>query len=185
MPEIATASGAKTYDVTTQGANPRSITLTNTNHMLGEDGVVGGKTGTLMESGACLVVLRYQGDNMIIGVVLGSDIDFDENQVQLADTDHRFSDMTSILTDMDQQFRWVQPGDQDFPGLSQELAVWDVRLGDDSAIVLPQADAGSLRYLLQLGPPAQQDSPVGSLLIYSGDQMVAEKQVVQGGAAQS
>jgi D-alanyl-D-alanine carboxypeptidase len=182
VPEVATASGAATYEFTSQGANPRVISLTNTNKMLGQDGVVAGKTGTLMESLACLVVVRYQGDNMIVGVLLGSDIEFDADQIQLADTDHRFEDMSAILTDMDQQFRWVQPGDQDFPGLTQELAVWDVRLGDDSAVVLPAADSSSLRYLLQLGPPAQPDAPVGSLLIFSGNQVVAEKSVVQGGA---
>jgi len=183
VPEVATASGAKTYEFTSQGANPRVFTLANTNKMLGEDGVVVGKTGTLSESLACLVVLRYQGDNMIVGVLLGSDIDFDENQIQLENTDHRFDDMRKILTDMDHQFRWVQPSDKDFPGLMQELAVWDVRLGDDSAVVLPAANSSALRYLLQLGPPVQPDTPVGSLLIFSGDQMVAEKPVVQDGAA--
>jgi D-alanyl-D-alanine carboxypeptidase len=185
VPEVAKASGTETYEFTSQGANPRVFTLTNTNKLLGEDGVVAGKTGTLMESLACLVIMRHEGDNMIIGVVLGSDIEFDVNQIQIAETDHRFSDMSTILADMEQQYRWVQPGDQDFPGLTEELAVWDVRLGDNSAIVLPAANAASLRYLLQLGPPAQPDSPVGSLLIYSGDRMVGEKQVVQGGAPQS
>lgn len=185
VPEVATASGAQTYEFTSQGANPRVFTLTNTNKLLGEDGVIAGKTGTLMESLACLVIMRQEGDNMIIGVALGSDIEFDADQIQIPETDHRFSDMSTVLTDMAQQYRWVQPGDQDFPGLTQELAVWDVRLGDDSAIVLPTANATSLRYLLQLGPPAQPDSPVGSLLIFSGEQMVGEKQVVQGGAPQS
>lgn len=151
--------------------------------MLGEDGVIAGKTGTLMESLACLVIMRQEGDNMIIGVVLGSDIEFDADQVQIAETDHRFSDMSTILTDMTAQFRWVQPGDTDLPGLSQELAVWNVKLGDSHAIVLPAANAGSLRYLLQLGPPAQPDTPVGSLLIFSGDRVVAEKQVVQAGTS--
>lgn len=183
VPEIATASGAKTYEFTSQGANPRVFTLTNTNKLLGEDGVVAGKTGTLMESLACLVVMRYEGDNMIIGVVLGSDIDFDDQQIQIPETDHRFEDMSAILADMSEQFRWVQPGDQSFPGLTEELAVWDVRLSDDNAIVLPAEHANSLRYLLQLGPPAQPDMPVGSLLIFSGEQVVAEKAVVQGGAA--
>ncbi|HET9662035.1 MAG TPA: serine hydrolase [Thermomicrobiales bacterium] len=183
VPEVATASGAKTYEFTSQGANPRVFTLANTNKLLGEDGVVAGKTGTLMESLACLVIVRYQGDNMIVGVLLGSDIDFGEDQIQIPETDHRFDDMGAILTDMDKQFRWVQPGDRDFPGLTQELAVWDVRLGDDNAVVLPAANSSSLRYLLQLGPPAQPDAPVGSLLIFSGDRMVAEKPVVQGGAA--
>lgn len=185
VPQIATASGAKTYEFTSQGANPRVFTLTNTNKMLGDDGVVAGKTGTLMESLACLVIMRYQGDNMIVGVVLGSDIDFDDQQVQIPETDHRFEDMSTILVDMDQQFRWVQPGDQDFPGLTQELAVWDVRLGDDNAIVLPAANSDALRYLLQLGPPAQPDAPVGSLLIFSGEDVVAEKPVVQGAVAQT
>lgn len=185
VPEVAKASGTENYEFTSQGANLRVFTLTNTNKLLGEDGVVAGKTGTLMESLACLVIMRHEGDNMIIGVVLGSEIEFDANQIQIPETDHRFSDMSTILADMEQQYRWVQPGDQDFPGLTEELAVWDVRLGDNSAIVLPAANAASLRYLLQLGPPAQPDSPVGSLLIYSGDRMVGEKQVVQGGAPQS
>lgn len=183
VPEIATASGAATYTFDTQGANPREMTITNTNKMLGENGVIAGKTGTLMESLACLVIMRKEGDNMVIGVVLGSDIDFDADQVQIAETDHRFSDMTTILNDMGQAFRWVQPGDDSFPGLTQELAVWNVKLGDTHAIVLPAANAGSLRYLLQLGPPVQPDTPVGSLLIFSGDQVVAEKQVVQAGAS--
>jgi D-alanyl-D-alanine carboxypeptidase (penicillin-binding protein 5/6) len=181
IPQIAEPSSAATYEFTSQGTNPRVFTLTNTNKMLGEDGVIGGKTGTLMESGACLVVVRNEGGNMIVGVVLGSDIEFGEDQVQIAETDQRFNDMHTILTAMDQDFRWVQPGDEDFPGLTQELAVWNVRLGDDHAVVLPAETAQSLRYLLQLGPPAQPDAPVGNLLIFNGDHVVAEKQVVQAG----
>ena len=183
FPQVVAASSAKTYEFTSQGANPRVFTLINTNKMLGEDGVVGGKTGTLMESLACLVVLRNQGDNMVIGVVLGSDIEFGEDQVQLEDTDHRFDDMHTILSAMDQDYRWVQPSDEDFPGLTQELEVWNVRLDDAGAIVLPANSFDSLRYLLQLGPPAQPDTPVGTLLFFSGDQVVAEKQVVQAGSS--
>jgi D-alanyl-D-alanine carboxypeptidase len=184
VPQIAQASSAATFEFTSQGANPRVFTLQNTNKMLGQDGVIGGKTGTLMESGACLVVrLDQGGGNMVIGVVLGSDIDFDENQVQIAETDQRFNDMSTIIGSMAQDFRWVQPGDADFPGLTQELAVWDVRLGEEYALVLPTATAESLRYLLQLGPPAQPDSPVGTLLFFSGDQVVAERQVLQAGTA--
>ena len=184
MPEIAQASSSPTYEFTTQGANPRSLLLTNTNKILGQDGVIGGKTGTLMESGACLVVLLEQGGgNMVIGVVLGSEIDFDESQIQIPETDHRFEDMSTIIGAMTQDFRWVQPGDADFPGLSQELAVWNVRLGDEHALVLPSANAGALRYLLQLGPPAQPDAPVGNVLFFNGDQVVAERQVLQAGTA--
>ena len=77
----------------------------------------------------------------------------------------------------------MQPGDEDFPGLTQELAVWNVRLDDAGAIVLPSSNSNALRYLLQLGPPAQPDTPVGTLLFFSGDQVVAEKQVVQAGSS--
>lgn len=179
VPMVTQASSSATYEFTSQGANPRVFTLENTNKMLGEQGVVAGKTGTLMESLACLVVLRQEGSNSVIGVVLGSAIDFDENQIQIPETDHRFDDMRAILTAMDQDYRWVQPGDQEFPGLSQELAVWDVRLADTSAIVLPSNEVTSLGYLLQLGPPAQPDAPVGTLLIFSDDHVVAEKPVLQ------
>jgi hypothetical protein len=129
------------------------------------------------------VLLDQGGGNMVIGVVLGSEIEFDADQVQIAETDQRFNDMSAIVGAMTQDFRWVQPGDADFPGLSQELAVWNVRLGDEHALVLPTANAESLRYLLQLGPPAQPDTPVGKLLIFSGDRIVAERQVVQAGSA--
>ena len=184
VPQIAQASSVATYEFTSQGANPRVFTLQNTNKMLGQDGVIGGKTGTLMESGACLVVLLDQGGgNMVIGVVLGSDIDFGEDQVQLPETDQRFNDMSSIISAMTQDFRWVQPGDADFPGLTQELTVWNVRLGDDHALVLPTGNTESLRYLLQLGPPAQPEEPVGTLLFFSGDHIVAERQVLQSGTA--
>jgi len=183
VPLVAQASSTATWEFTSEGANPRVFTLQNTNKMLGEDGVIAGKTGTLMESLACLVILRHEGPNTIIGVVLGSAIDFDEYQVQIPETDHRFDDMRTILGAMEQDFRWVQPSDDAFPGLNQELAVWDVQLGDDSAIVLTADHAASLRYLLQLGPPAEPNTPVGALLIFSGNDVVAEKQVVQAGNA--
>jgi D-alanyl-D-alanine carboxypeptidase len=183
VPQIAQASSAATYEFTTQGPNPRVVTLQNTNKMLGQDGVIAGKTGTLMESGACLVVLLEQSGNQVIAVVLGSEIEFDANQIQMPETDQRFNDMSALIGEMTERFRWVQPGDADFPGLTQELAVWDVRLGDDHAIVLPAESAGSLRYLLQLGPPAQPDAQVGTLLIFSGNQIVAERPVLQAGTA--
>ncbi|MEZ4529866.1 MAG: hypothetical protein R2855_02445 [Thermomicrobiales bacterium] len=146
--------------------------------------MIGGKTGTLMESGACLVVLLDEGNgNMVIGVVLGSDIEFDEDQVQIAETDMRFDDMSTVIGAMNESYRWVQPGDAAFPGLTQELAVWNVRLGDDHAIVLPSASADSLRYLLQLGPPAEPDAPVGTVLFFSGDTVVATRPVLQAGTA--
>ncbi len=182
IPIVEQASSTGTYEFTAQGANPRVFTLENTNKMLGQDGVIAGKTGTLTQSLACLVILRHEGPNRIIGVVLGSAIDFDEYQVQIPETDHRFDDMRTILGAMDHDFRWVQPSDASFPGLDQELAVWDVQLGDDAAIVLNADHAASLRYLLQLGPPAQPNTPVGTLLIFSGDDVVAEKQVVQAGS---
>ncbi|MCA9859514.1 MAG: D-alanyl-D-alanine carboxypeptidase [Thermomicrobiales bacterium] len=182
VPVIAQASSVPTYEFTTQGANPRSLLLTNTNKMLGQDGVIGGKTGTLMESGACLVVIRKEAENnLIVGVVLGSQIEFGEDQIQIPETDQRFNDMSMLLSGMSTEFRWIQPGDQDLPGLSQELAVWDVQLGDDHAVVLPREGVQSLRYLLQLGPPAEPNAPVGTLLIFSGERVIAEKQVVQSG----
>lgn len=184
VPQVAQAAGSPTYTFMTQGANPRELTLTNTNKMLGQDGVIGGKTGTLMESGACLVVLLDEGNgNMVIGVVLDSDIEFDQDQVQIAETDQRFNDMSAIIGSMHEHFRWALPGDAEFPGLTQELAVWGVRLSDDHAIVLEAANTQPLRYLLQLGPPAQPDTPVGTVLFFSGDLVVAERQVLQAGTA--
>ena len=101
VPQIRAASSAATYEFTSQGANPRVFTLQNTNKLLGQDGVIAGKTGTLMQAGACLVVLLEEGGgNAVIGVVLGSDIEFGEDQIQLPETDQRFNDMSKIINAM-------------------------------------------------------------------------------------
>ncbi|MEZ4531786.1 MAG: hypothetical protein R2855_12290 [Thermomicrobiales bacterium] len=42
---------------------------------------------------------------------------------------------------------------------------------------------GSLRYLLQLGPPAEPDAPVSTVLFFSGITVVATRPVLQAGTA--
>ncbi|MEZ4531787.1 MAG: hypothetical protein R2855_12295 [Thermomicrobiales bacterium] len=118
VPQIAQASSVPTYTLTTQRReSPRNDAHQHKQDLSGQDGVIGGKTGTLMESGACLVVLLDEGNgNMVIGVVLGSDIEFDEDQVQIAETDMRFDDMSTVIGAMNESYRWVQPGDAAFPG---------------------------------------------------------------------
>jgi D-alanyl-D-alanine carboxypeptidase len=180
-PRVSEISGVSEMEITSVGPAPRSFLLQNTNQMLGEYGVKGGKTGTLSESGACLVVSKTgPADNSIIGVVLGSEIQFDENDIQIPESDRRYDDMRTLLASLDVDYRWIAPlQDGALPGLKEELNVWDVELRDTQAVVLPADQAAGIRYLLQLGPPAEPEAEVGSLLIYSGDQVVDREPVFQ------
>jgi D-alanyl-D-alanine carboxypeptidase (penicillin-binding protein 5/6) len=178
---VSEISAVREIEITSVGPAPRSFLLQNTNQMLGENGVDGGKTGTLSESGACLVVSKTgPANNLIIGVVMGSDIQFDENDIQMPETDRRYDDMRTLLASLDVDYRWIDPSqDGALPGLAEELDVWDVQLKDAGAVVLPADQAAAVRYLLQLGPPAEPDTEVGSLLLYSSDQVIDRKPVFQ------
>jgi D-alanyl-D-alanine carboxypeptidase len=180
-PRVSEISGVSEMEITSVGPAPRSFLLQNTNQMLGEYGVKGGKTGTLSESEACLVVSKTgPADNSVIGVVLGSEIQFDENDIQIPESDRRYDDMRTLLASLDVDYRWIAPlQDGALPGLKEELNVWDVELRDTQAVVLPADQAAGIRYLLQLGPPAEPEAEVGSLLIYSGDQVVDREPVFQ------
>jgi serine-type D-Ala-D-Ala carboxypeptidase (penicillin-binding protein 5/6) len=74
-----------------QAEMPRIGTITNTNELLGDDGVIGIKTGTTEEAGSCLLfAARYTDkdgqEKTIVGVVMGS-----------TDRASRFSDSRMLL----------------------------------------------------------------------------------------
>jgi len=85
-----------------QAQIPDTGIITNTNQLLGVDGVIGIKTGTTDEAGSCLLfAARYaagDGQNVtIVGVIMG-------------DTDHTslFSDSRNLLTSAKQGFGLVE-----------------------------------------------------------------------------
>jgi len=171
------------FVVTYEGANPREATIETTVTMKkdGVEGVIGGKTGTTPESGACLVLeTQESGGNRIITVLLGSEISFDENGFRDDSTDQRYADVTKILDQMNRDYQWIDVSKNDaVPGLQEELSVWLVDLDNKDSIVVPNAGRDSVSYLLQLGPETEPGSQVGRVLFFIDAEQVAERAVVQ------
>lgn len=171
------------FVVTYDGPNAREATIETTVTMKkdGVEGVLGGKTGTTPESGACLVLeTQESGGNRIITVLLGSAINFDENGFRDDTSDQRYADMTKILDQMAQDYQWIDVSKNDaIPGLQEELSVWLVDLDNKDSIVVPSAGRESVSYLLQLGPESEPGSEVGRVLFFIDAEQVAERAVVQ------
>jgi D-alanyl-D-alanine carboxypeptidase (penicillin-binding protein 5/6) len=171
------------YIVNYQGPNAREATIETTVTMKkeGAEDVIGGKTGTTPEAGACLVLeTQERGGNRVITVLLGSAIEFYDDGTRNDASDRRFDDMRAILDQMESDYRWVDiSSDKEMPGLNTELTVWQVALEDDDSIVVPRHNDDSISYLLQLGPEAAPDSEVGRVLFFVGADQVAERSVVQ------
>ncbi len=112
-----------------------------TNLLLGQLGVVGGKTGTTDAAGACVVLAREMngGTNMVITSVLGSDVEYDENSIIVDGSDKRWDDTRAIFSAMDEQYAWLVPGsDGTFPGLPDEMAVWQVDFEGEAIVPYPR-----------------------------------------------
>ncbi|GIW03910.1 MAG: hypothetical protein KatS3mg059_0530 [Thermomicrobiales bacterium] len=163
------------------GTPPHEYQLRTTNRLLGEAGIHGVKTGSLPQAGACLVLAKYvHGRNRVIVVVLGSEFAYDADGMIDPDSDLRWADARTILDALERDFRWLSPADpNDLPGLTDELAAWQVTLKDESAIVIPASQADAFRYRLKLGPEGLPDQPVGSLLFFLGTTQIAERPLFQ------
>ncbi len=163
------------------GTPPHEYALRTTNQLLGEEGIHGVKTGSLPQAGACLVAAKYMhGRNRVIVVILGSEFAYNENGMIDPESDLRWTDAHAIFEALERDFRWLSPADpNDLPGLSDELAAWQVTLKDQSAIVIPASQAGAFRYRLKLGPEGVPDQPIGSLLFFLGTTQIAERPLFQ------
>ncbi len=72
-PELAAIVAMREAEVRVGGPNARVLTLSNTNQLLGQLGVIGIKTGTTPEAGQCLVAAWRTEDNRVyLAVLLGS-----------------------------------------------------------------------------------------------------------------
>lgn len=171
------------YVVNYQGPNARELTIETTVAMKkeGVSGVVGGKTGTTPEAGACLVLeTQERGGNRVITVLLGSDIEFTPEGAQSDGTDRRYDDARAILDKMDKDYQWIDISrEQDIPGLQEEMSVWQVALDNDDSIVVPRKEDAAFSYLLQLGPESEPNAEVGRVLFFVDAEQVAERPVVQ------
>jgi D-alanyl-D-alanine carboxypeptidase (penicillin-binding protein 5/6) len=177
-PAIAGSVDKSSLQVFIDGPNPRDVTLQNTNQLLG-DTIHGVKTGSTDEAGACVsLASTVHGTNQVITVVLGSDLQYDEQG--FITVDKRWDDANAILAAVNSDLAWLDPANPDeVPGLSDELAAWQVKLDDDSAIVVQRSDRRKITYSLQIGPAAAQNSQVGNVLFFIGSEKVAEKPVFQ------
>ena len=172
-----------TYVVNYQGPNAREATIETSVAMKreGAEGVIGGKTGTTPEAGACLVLqTQERGGNRIITVLLGSAIEFNADGTRNDETDRRYDDARAVLAAMENDYRWVDvSSEDDVPGLLTEMSVWQVGLENDDSIVVPRKDGAAISYLLQLGPEAEPEAEVGRVLFFLDAEQVAERTVIQ------
>jgi serine-type D-Ala-D-Ala carboxypeptidase (penicillin-binding protein 5/6) len=168
-------------EIVSVAPSPISYGLQNTNQLLAEEGFSGVKTGTISQSGACLVASKTgPSGSPIIGVVFGSFIEFDQNGIQIPETDRRYDDMRRLFSQADQDYRWVEVAEaEQMPGLTDELAVWDVQLNNTDPLILPADLATDLRYRLHLQPPGEPGAQVGLVQFYAGSTVVAERPVIQ------
>lgn len=172
------------YSITSLVGEPYAGTTTN--ELLGQDGVVGIKTGSTEGAGASVVLARSVngGQNIIVMAVLGSTLEYDAASKFKADD--RYTDAKTIFADMDTRFTWTsldQTGDT-FPGMKEELAVWGVELKDPPVMPLDIRSEDKPSYQLVLLPPTDGGKQAGSILLFAGDSQVGSVPVYQlGGAA--
>jgi D-alanyl-D-alanine carboxypeptidase len=158
--------------LTSIGPEQRPYEEPGTNQLLGQRGVVGIKTGSTPEAGACLIGARSVNDgrNTVITVVLGSDLAYDANDI--ITTDGRWGDTEAIFNAMDDTFRWVAPAAEGvFPGLDEQMSVWGVSMQEPPAIPVPNDPTYAIRYQLVLVPP-DGEKATGRVLLYYGEDEV-------------
>jgi D-alanyl-D-alanine carboxypeptidase len=172
-------------EITSIGPEARVYPLKNTNLFLPEsaseyatEGVVGLKSGSTSTAGACLVLAkRERGGNLIISVVLGSELAYDETG--LIAVDERWNDMRSILTAIDQSFAWLNPeSSNDVPGLMDEMAAWQVSLEDDSGLLVSSDQKTQVSYRIELKPEGPSESEAGRVLFFAGPDQIGERPLI-------
>jgi len=164
--------------LTSRGEDATELSVTTTNKLLGvNDQVIGVKTGSTELAGGCLVIATTEGENVIVTVILGSDLEYGGDTGYLVD--ERWNDIDTVLRGIDQNYDWIALDDLDvLGGLQDELAAWEVELESTGSIAVPVSQ-GDLRYRLELGPPAAAEAEVGHVLFFAGSTVVAELPVYQ------
>jgi len=182
-PLLSEIVGTYQKTVTTLDESATELGLTNTNKLLpdaegGSPTVIGVKTGSDVEAGGCLVIAEKQGDNTVITVILGSDLEYGTAEEGYK-VDARWDDIAAVQTAMAQDYAWRSLTNvSDIEGLSAELSAWGVALDDSNEIVAPTND-GEFHYRLELGPEGDPNSQVGHVLFFAGSTVVADLPVFQ------
>lgn len=171
------------YDVLTEGRESRVLPTSNSNKLLQEDAaVVGVKTGSTPDAGACLVAARTYGEgNRVVAVVLGSTGVYGDEGTLVEDG--RWDDMTALFAGLDEDYVWVSPAEPEtLPGLAEEMAVWGVELGAGPSLPVPVGKDADLRYRLVLGPEADPGDEVGAARVFAGEAELGELPLYQAAA---
>lgn len=161
------------YQFTSAGSERRTYSSDTTNDLLGQLGVTGGKTGSTEEAGGCVVLARQVngGSNTVITAVLGADLAY-QDSVIVEGSDERWNDARTIFGAMDEQFAWVTPGAEGtFPGLAEEMAVWQVQFNDPPTIPYPSTGATASYQLVLRGEP-EADAEGGAVRLYYDQEQV-------------
>lgn len=172
------------YQFYSVGPEQRLYAKETTNERLGQNGVIGIKTGTTEQAGGNVVLAREVngGSNVVIIVVIGATHSYVTGDPNTPDA--RWTDADTIMGTMDTQFAWTAPNsDGVLPGLNEELAVWDVQLNNPPAIPSPSVDGATLGYQLQIGPETESGQQAGTLHLYFGQTHVGSLPLVRAGAA--
>lgn len=164
---LAAIAGEPAYSFYSTGTSPRQYQGETTNKLLGQQGVIGGKTGSTPTAGGC-VVLASEVDNgsVVITAVLGSDLTYNATDGMI-DEDVRWDDASAILEAMGSQFAWTAPGSEGtFPGLADEMAAWEMEFKDPPAVPYPREDDSLATFQLMMGPPVDPGKQGGVVVLY-------------------
>jgi hypothetical protein len=122
--------------------------------------------------------------NRVVVVVLGSTPPVYDPTTGDKLEDQRFDDARAILAKMDVDYGWVTASDPGtVAGLDEALAAWDVAVKRGPSLVVPADLTGELTFRLRLGPPAEPEAEVGSVLFFAGSVMVGERVLIQASAS--
>jgi D-alanyl-D-alanine carboxypeptidase (penicillin-binding protein 5/6) len=152
-----------------QATLPVAGVVYNTNSLLGEDGIVGLKTGWTEEAGACFMfAVRWQVEHrpvLILGVVLGQDT--------LADA---FRATHSLIPVAEQNLSLVRIGSKG-DSVARVVSAWGgssaAVLGEDAEFVVMPGIQVETSIELADGTTVKEGSEVGSLRVSAGDQQIA------------
>ena len=170
------------YQGTSSGPEKRPYTSPTTNKLLGQFGVIGGKTGTTEEAGSCVVLAReVEGGNVVIISVVGANIEYTPEGMQVEESDTRWDDASAVIAQMDETITWIAPPDETaFPGLEDEMNVWQVETKEQAAVPLRVGDDKSL-YQLVLGAPVSAGEAAGKVDLFYGEIQLGSFPVYQAG----
>jgi len=149
------------YSFYSVGPEKRHYAANTTDRLLGQMGVIGAKTGTTGAAGACVVAAREMnnGANLVITAVLGADVTY-QNDTVVEGSDKRWDDLRAIFGAMDTDFNWVEAGTEGtFPGLTEEMAVWQVEFRDPPLVPFPVSGVETA-YQLVLAPEGKEGGKV-------------------------